>query len=113
MLSINLDTIREATERKYGHLTVEVGEKSVRLLNPLRLPKERREKLMRLQSVDLKAEGADQAAVLADAIRTVADTAGGAKILLGAIGDDLAVLVELFEEYGRSTRSGEASGSQS
>lgn len=112
MSSLSLDTIREAAERKYGHLEVQVGEKTVRLLNPLRLSKERRARLAQLQGVDLTAEDADQVTALQDLIRTVAETPAGAKVLLGAIGDDLAVLAELVAEYGRVTRPGEASDSR-
>ncbi|MFY1620039.1 phage tail assembly protein [Micromonospora sp. WMMD736] len=105
---MKLDDIREAAEAKYGHLPVEVGDRTVRLLNPLRLPKTKRDEIAKLQE-RLKEEGADQEAIMRDMIRVTADTKAGADVLLKAIGDDLTVLAEVLGEYGRKTRVGEAS----
>jgi hypothetical protein len=105
---MKLDDIRNAAEAKYGSLEIEVGDKTVRLLNALRLPKTKRDEIAKLQD-RLKEEGADQEAIMRDLIRVAADTKGGADILLRAVGDDLTVLAEVLNEYGKKTQAGEAS----
>ncbi|MDX3525075.1 phage tail assembly protein [Streptomyces sp. ID05-39B] len=115
MAQFSLDDIRAAADAKYSSTDIEVDEKTtVHLLNPLRLPKEKREKLMHLQD-ELDAEGSDvdQEQLLADAIRLVADHPKKAEILLSAVGDDLAVLAQIFETYGKGAQVGEASASAS
>ncbi|MFF7800252.1 phage tail assembly protein [Streptomyces olivaceus] len=113
MASFTLDNIRAAADAKYGSTDIEVDEKTtVHLLNPLRLPKEKREKLMNLQD-EMDKEGSDQEQVISDAIRLVADHPKKAGILLDQIGGDLAVLAQLFETYGKGAQVGEASASAS
>jgi hypothetical protein len=107
MASFSLDDIRSAAEAKYGSTDINFGDDVCRLLNPLRLPKEKRAELMNIQS-KLDGEDVDQEAVLADAIRLVAESPKAAEKLLGAIGDDLAVLAQIFETYGEGTQAGEA-----
>ncbi|NUK41803.1 hypothetical protein HRW13_13110 [Streptomyces lunaelactis] len=111
MASYSLDDIRAAAERKYGSTEITFGEDVVRLVNPLRLPKARRDALMATQE-KLGAEDADQAALLADAIRTIAESEKAADKLLDTVGGDLAILAEIFSHYGESTQAGEASASQ-
>jgi hypothetical protein len=111
MPQLTLDDIRAAAEAKYGSTDIAVDGRTVRLLNPLRLPKKRRDALMAVQE-KLNADGADQEALLAEALSTVAESPGAAKALLTAIGGDLAVLVELFRQYSEGTQVGEASASR-
>ncbi|SNS50439.1 phage tail assembly protein [Actinacidiphila glaucinigra] len=111
MASFSLDDIRAAAERKYGSTDIEFGGETVRLLNPLRLSKARRDELLAIQD-QLGKDEADQAAVMAEAIRCVAESAGAAEKLLKEVGDDLAILAEIFGHYGSSTQAGEASASQ-
>ncbi|WP_042800927.1 phage tail assembly protein [Streptomyces sp. C] len=111
MASYSLDDIRAAAERKYGSTDIEFGGDVVRLLNPLRLTKAKRDELMSVQD-QLGKEDSDQAAVLSQAIRVVAASEAAANKLLEAVGDDLAILAEIFGHYGESTQSGEASASQ-
>jgi hypothetical protein len=111
MASYSLDDIRAAAERKYGSTDITLGEDTVRLLNPLRLPKARRDALLSLQE-QMSADDADQAALLSDAIRTIAESEKAAEKLLEAVSGDLAVLAEIFGHYGESTQAGEASASQ-
>ncbi|WP_371671226.1 phage tail assembly protein [Streptomyces sp. NBC_00289] len=111
MASFSLDDIRAAAERKYGSTDIEFGGETVRLLNPLRLPKGRRDELMSLQD-QLGKDDTDQAEVLAQAIRTVAESEKAADKLLKEVGGDLALLAEIFGHYGESTQVGEASASQ-
>ncbi|WP_438470787.1 phage tail assembly protein [Streptomyces asiaticus] len=113
MASFTLDDIRAAADAKYSSTDITVDEKTtVSLLNPLRLPKEKRDQLASLQD-QLDAEGADvdQEALLSDAIRLVADHPKKAEALLKAVGGDLALLAQIFETYGKGAQVGEASAS--
>ncbi|MEW1694483.1 phage tail assembly protein [Streptomyces sp. NPDC091278] len=112
MASYTLDDIRSAADRKYGSTDIQVGEETVRLLNPLRLAKAKRDALLGLQE-EMVRDDADQAALLSDAIRTVAQSETAADSLLEAIDGDLAVLAEVFGRYGENTQAGEASASHS
>jgi hypothetical protein len=111
MASFSLDDIRAAAERKYGSTDITFGEDVVRLLNPLRLPKVRRDALLSLQE-EMGKEDTDQAELLAQAIRTIAESEKAADKLLEAVDGDLAILAEIFGHYGESTQVGEASASQ-
>lgn len=111
MSAFTLDDIRAAAEAKYGSTDIDLGTRVVKLLNPLRLPKTRRTALVAVQD-KLNAEGADQEALLAEALTLVAESAPAAKALLTAVGGDLAVLVEVFKHYSEGTQAGEASASR-
>lgn len=107
MSAYTLDDIRAAAEAKYASTDIQVGDTTVRLINALRLPKEKRAALMSIQD-DMEAEGSDQEETLAKAIELVAETPAQAKLLLTEIGDDLAILAQVFEVYGKATQVGEA-----
>lgn len=112
MASFSLDDIRTAAEAKYGSTDIDLGDGRVVVLqNPLRLGKKDRDALTGLQD-KLEAPDADQVDVLGDAILLVAKDKAVAKDLLAAIGDDLAVLAEIFEQYTKGSQVGEASASQ-
>lgn len=114
----SLDEIRESANAKYGALEIEVGDKVVVLRNVLRLPKADREKLRGLQEkiIGEKSEDGkripdpdvDQAELFRDVITLVCSSKSDAKVLLSAVGDDLAVLAEIFYEYNKATKVGEA-----
>ncbi|QXE37120.1 hypothetical protein KQY30_25780 [Streptomyces sp. GMY02] len=110
MASYSLDEIRAAAEARYGSTDIVLGASTVRLLNPLRLPKQKRDDLTDLQD-KLSAEDADQEALMSEAIRLVADSGKAADKLLSAVSGDLAVLAEIFDRYGKGTQVGEASAS--
>ncbi|WP_328310254.1 phage tail assembly protein [Streptomyces sp. NBC_00442] len=110
MASFSLDDIRNAAEARYGSTDIELGDETVRLLNPLRLPRDTRTKLSQLQD-DMGGEDADQEELLSEAIRLVAEHAAAADKLLKAVGGDLAVLAEIFDRYGKGAQVGEASAS--
>ena len=113
MATFTLDSIREKAEEKYSSTDIELANGDmVSLLNPLRLPKEKRKKLMSIQD-SLDEEDAEQEEVLADAIVLVSDNTVKAKKLLKEIGDDMAVLAEIFSLYTGDAQVGEASASQS
>lgn len=114
--NFTLDDIRAAAEKKYGNFKVEIGGgEVVELRNALRLAKDERKELNRLQS-DLDQDGededADQGDSMAKVLRLVASDTKQADKLIAAIGDDLTVLAELFSQYVEATQPGEASGSQ-
>ncbi|MFG2923882.1 phage tail assembly protein [Streptomyces sp. NPDC048305] len=113
MAQFSLDDIRAAADAKYSSTDITVDEKTtVHLLNPLRLPKEKRDKLVNLQD-EMDKDGSDQEQIIADAIRLVADHPKKAEALLAAVGGDLAVLAQIFETYGKGAQVGEASASAS
>lgn len=110
MAGITLDNIRQAADDKYGPFVVEgVPGGDVTLVNALRLSKDKRKKLTDMQS----DEDGDQDEKLRDMIRLVADSPASAKRLLDALGDDLAQLAVVLNEYGQAARLGEASPSAS
>ena len=117
MATFTLDDIREAAEAKYGSTDIPVGDVLVRLLNPLRLTKEKRSALMAAQK-DLEAnEGdeevdVDQVEVFQGILRLVAENEHQAEVLIAELGDDLAILASVFEMYSAGTQAGEASASQ-
>jgi hypothetical protein len=113
MANFSLDSIRAAAEAKYGSTDIELGDGFVvRLLNPLRLPKEKRAELLKIQE-KLDGDDVDQELVLADAVRLVADNEKAAEKLLSEVGSDLAVLAQIFATYSEGTQVGEASASES
>lgn len=112
MSSFTLDQIRTAAEAKYGATEInDVNGVNVRLLNPLRIQKDYRNELIGLQE-QMEADGADQEALLSRAVRLIAETGAQADALLNEVGDDLAVLAEIFETYSAGTQLGEASASR-
>lgn len=113
MAQFTLDAIRAAADAKYGSTDIEIDEKTtVHLLNPLRLPKEKRNQLQALQEL-MNADDADQEDLLAEAIVLVADHPKKGEALIKAVGGDLAVLAQIFETYGKGAQVGEASASAS
>ncbi len=108
MASFSLDDIKAAADKKYGHTDID----DVRLLNPLRLPKEKRDELVSTQEL-LKDENADQAAILEDVLRIAAEDKKKVEALIKEVGGDLAVLMGLMETYMGETEVGEASASES
>lgn len=113
MASYTLDDIRAAADAKYGSTDIELDEKTtVHLLNPLRLPKDKRAELMRIQDVlDKDGSDVDQEEALTNALRLVADHPKKADALIKAVDGDLAVLASIFETYVKGTQAGEASAS--
>jgi hypothetical protein len=98
MATYTLDDIRAAAEAKYGEVA--------RLLNPLRLSKEKRKELGEAQ--ERLSEADDQQAALEDLLRLVAENKRAADRLLSALGGDLGYLVSVFDKYTKGTQAGEA-----
>lgn len=108
MATLSLDNIREAADKKYGSLNVDLGDEVVELKNPLRLPKEARDKLSKLDKAD---EDSDPLAYFAELYELLAGKAG-ARALLKALGEDIPLHMELISNLTSETELGEASPSQ-
>ena len=104
---MNLDEIREAVESKYQTLDIEVGGRTVVLLNPIRLPKNKRDQLAAIQK-EIGDEGADTLDCMKRMLKTVIEKPADAKVLLDQLGDDLAMYAEVVSQYGKRTQVGEA-----
>jgi len=113
MATVTLDEIRAAAEEKYGSFDIPLSDGTVVvLLNPLRLSKDVRKGLETFQD-RMKAEGADQVALLKETLLSLAKDKRAGQKLLREIGDDLPVLIETFSRYAEATKVGEASASRS
>lgn len=106
--TITLDSIRQAADAKYGATVIDLGDKTVELVNPLRLSKQKREELTSIQ----ESEELDVEEKLAAIIRVGAKTKSSADALLRAIDGDVAVLAQTVETYTTGTQAGEASPSE-
>lgn len=108
MAQFSLDDIRAAAEKQYGDVTIDFNDgDSVRLVNPLRLEKGKRDKLAHVQDA-LDDSDSDQVEALKDALRLVSSSEDAANRLLDAIGDDLATLAQVFQTYNDGAAAGEA-----
>ena len=106
MATFKLDDIRAAAEAKFGHTDIELPDgQTVRLLNALQLPKDKRELLTKSQDDN---DDKDQVEVFQNMIRIVARSDHEAEKLINAAGDNVAFLVGIFDAYGKSTQLGEA-----
>lgn len=107
MANIRLDDIREAAEKKYGPYVIEgVPGGDVTLLNPIRLPKAKRVKLNKLQSMQESEMVKEQDQLLRDMIILIAATPEDAKRLLDVLGDDSALMAEVLNDYGLKSQAG-------
>ena len=108
MANFSLDDIRAAAEKKFGSLDVSLSDgRSVRLVNALQLPKEKRERLFALQA-ELGEDNADQEALLCDSLRVVATDGEAVEQLIREVDGNLALLIEIFSSYNKDTEAGEA-----
>jgi hypothetical protein len=102
MPTITLADIQKAADKKYGPLIIkDVPGGPVTLVNPLRLPKEKRDAMTALddvEDVDVKLRQLVELAASPD----------DAKRLLDAVGDDLAALAEIVADYTGTAQVGEA-----
>lgn len=115
MATFTLDDIRSAAEKKYGSTDIDLGNGDIlSLVNPLRLPKDKRAALSKVQESlsGEQGEGRDQGDAMRDAIRIVANNAEKAERFLAVVGDDLGMLATVFTTYSEGVQVGEASASQ-
>lgn len=116
MAKFTLDDIRAAAEAQYGSYDIDLGDEEVRLLNPMRMSKEKRAELGRLQkrldeigsADEEELESVDEESVMDEMLTLVCESPAKAKKLLKALNGDLAMKVTIFNEYGKSTQAGEA-----
>lgn len=115
MSQFTLDDFRAAAEKKFGSTDITIGEETIRLVNPLRMPKEQRKALLSIQE-ELDSDDAEieqQEEVLKRALRVACEHSWMADRLLDAVGDDLALIMSIFESYTGEQEVGEASASAS
>lgn len=111
MSTFTLADIRAAAEKKYADVSIEVSEElTVKLINPLRLSEDRRNKLTGLQDrLNASAKGESdesQRALLEEGLCIASERDG--ELLVAAIDGDLTVLAATFEHYTGSVQVGEA-----
>lgn len=138
MSTFTLDDIREAMEQEFASMDIPVDGGVLRLRNPLRLTKEERAELGRIQKEnaakvealhkaqeehdaavaaaqasgepepEFEAPEHDQFAAMAEVIKVVADDPTRANQLLASLNGDLALLATISRLYQKTVQVGEA-----
>lgn len=114
--SFSLDDLVQAVEAKYASVDIEMGNKTVRLRNLMRLGDKARSRIielsdgMRNKDPD-NTDTSDITAAIREVITLAADTNG--KALADAIGEDLGLGMHIYEMYMKGTQAGEADNSPS
>lgn len=106
-MDFTLDDLREAADAKYGSFLIHgVGPSgmTVELVNALRLPKEVRDRLNKLE--EDKSIGAEES--IPEILKMIAKTPKQGDALLKALDGDLAIMALIFENYSKGTQAGEA-----
>ena len=118
MPTFTLADIQKIADDRYGDYVIPVeGEEALRFRNPMRLPREARQKLGNLFNTEkmLARAEADETLDIYDLYREAFELAASKpahyKTLATAVGDDPATWTLLFEEFGQATAVGEASPS--
>lgn len=107
--SFSLDDIRTAADAKYASTDITLDDGTlVVLVNPLRLPKEKRAALTAIQERIDGDKGEEQDALLAEALTVICETTAQSTALLEELNGDLALLATVFESYAKGTQAGEA-----
>jgi hypothetical protein len=117
MPTYTLDQLREDLDKKYGPLVItgvpEVGE--VKLVQALRLSKDKRARVMAIQKELGAAEEADgdydedvMVEKMREIFRLISETPEQAMALLDVLGEDIAKFTLLFETYSEASQLGEA-----
>lgn len=106
--TFTLDDIRAAAEKKYGSVDISIAEgQTVRLVNALRMSKERRDQVTAMQT-ELESDDVDHEGILREILVLVAEDEEQGRALVEALGDDLGMLMSVFEYYNGETQVGEA-----
>lgn len=126
-MKLTLDDINKATDEKYESLEIEDADgQTVKLRNPLRLPKFERDALLALakdeesegkkdKKDEEKDEEVDEAKTLARFKELLLIPADHKKVLEGIFevwGDDLSIYMTVVDMYMKGVQAGEASPSQ-
>lgn len=111
MADYTFDDIRQAAEKKYKGLSIDLGDgSSVELRNILRLEEKKRNRLQELQDEESGSiESTFQQ--VREMVSILADTEVGARKLLERIGGDNAVLMHVMQTWREQTQVGEATPS--
>lgn len=118
-MNITLDSIRDAADKKYAPLVIDLGDGTeVELANVLRLGKEKRAELSRIQDFladDDAAEASEDEKIemIREILRLVATDTNSVNRMLNIVGDDIAFLMQVFDTYQSKEDLGEASASES
>lgn len=122
--TFSLDDIRAAAEAQFGssnfeYINEDGEQRELVLINPLRLPKKRRDALLGLQD-ELDADEADQEALMVKGLHLSAEDYDArtkkSKHVTGFVAShdgDLAVIATVFQLHQKAAQVGEASASQS
>lgn len=115
-----LANYRKVVEEKYAPVRIQLdeeGKEVLELIPALRLPKEKREQLSKLQaSREKHGEGDvttldDLIGFLQEYVRVIGSDKRMVDKLLKTVGDDAAILSEIISDYSGDTEAGEASTS--
>ena len=116
--TLSLADIQKAATERYGDYVIPVeGAEALRFRNPMRLPRESRQRLGNLFNTEqmLKRAEEDHTLDIYDLYREAFELAAVSpahyETLSAAVGDDPATWTLLFEEFGQATAVGEASPS--
>ncbi len=116
----SLDELRQEARKRYADYPVTLDDQTTVVLRaPLRLSSDERTALRGMQSKISAMQDEDEYSdaelleLLRDILLTVADDNERGHRLVTEIGEDLAVLQTMFEDYSERTQSGEASHSPS
>lgn len=106
---MNFDDIRKAAEEKYTSFVVELNDKKLEMLSPIRLPKERRDELSKLFA-DMASDetDSDELEMIERVIKLVAKDNVTGRALVQAVNKDLAVAATLLAKYQEAVSLGEA-----
>lgn len=123
-MAINIDDLRKMTEEKFESYQVEIGDEVLTLRNPIRLPEERRKRVVSLtdefQEIQEKLEEDDSNSEelssevhlkMIEIISACADNENLASDLVSELKDDLGLTQVLFEDWFGADDLGEASNS--
>lgn len=106
---MKLSDAQAAADKKYAPLGVELDDRTVVLRTPVRLSKEER---LKLQDATKAEETEDPLDTIQSAFRIVIADKDDAEALITAIGDDLGVALEIFNNFTAEVQLGEASSSE-
>jgi hypothetical protein len=111
-MAITLSDIRKAADKRFAPTTIDLedGKDPVVLLNPLRLPKELRDRVTKVSEELVDDESIEK--VLTELITKVAATPAQGRRLVAAAKGDIAILMETFMSWAGDNSTGEASTSE-
>lgn len=105
MASVTLASLQLATEAKYGSFDIELSNGQIlKLRNPLRMADDERAQFQELAST----EGGDPKDQFVTMITLAADDKDLANKFIGLVGDDVALLATVVEQYTDGVKVGEA-----